>query len=66
MLSNVADMTDVLASMAKDKHTVTPEPIACLSPYTSEHIRQFGQYVLDMRDLPKPPKPQPFPFEPAL
>jgi TnpA family transposase len=62
MLSNVTDMTGVLASMAKDGHRVTPELVACLSPYTREHIRRFGQYALDMDDLPDPLDPQPLPF----
>ncbi|MGO9357812.1 MAG: Tn3 family transposase [Xanthobacteraceae bacterium] len=66
MLSNVADMTGVLASMAEDGYPVTPGLVARLSPYTREHIRRFGQYVLDMNDLPGPLEPQPLPFEPAL
>jgi hypothetical protein len=66
MLSNVADMTDVLTSMAKDKHPVTPGLVARLSPYTREHIRRFGQHVLDMNDLPNPLRPQPIPFGSAL
>lgn len=66
MLSNVADMTAVLASMAKDQYSVTPELVARLSPYTREHIRRFGQYVLDMNDLPAPLQPEPLPFEPSL
>ena len=66
MLSNVADMTRVLASMAEDKHPVTSGLVACLSPYTREHIRRFGQYVLDMSDLPAPLEPQPLPFQLAL
>ena len=49
-----------------DKHPVTPRLVACLSPYTREHIRRFGQYVLDMNELPEPLEPQPLPFEPAL
>jgi TnpA family transposase len=60
MLSNVADMTGVLASMAEDRHPVTPGLVACLSPYTSEHIRRFGQYILDMNDPPDPLEPSPF------
>jgi hypothetical protein len=35
-------------------------PIARLGPYT---IRRFGQYVLDMDDLPKPLDSLPLPFE---
>jgi TnpA family transposase len=66
MLSNVADMTEALSSMARDGHRVTPRLVACLSPYMREHIRRFGQYVLDMEEVPHPLNPQPLPFEPAL
>jgi hypothetical protein len=64
MLSNVADLTGVLTSMAQTKHPITPDLVARLSPYMREHIRRFGQYVLDMKDLPSPLEPQPLPFEP--
>jgi len=63
MLSNVADMTTTLAAMDGDGHVVTPALVSCLSPYTREHIRRFGQYVLDMGNLPPPLDPQPLPFE---
>ena len=66
MLSNVADMTEALAAMAADGHPVTPSLVAGLSPYMREHIRRFGQYVLDMDDLRSPLNPQPLPFELAL
>lgn len=66
MLSNVADLNDVLSSMAGDGHPVTPELVARLSPYTREHIRRFGQYVLDMTNPPVPLNPAPLPFELAL
>src|SRR3982751_5694001 len=65
MLSNVADMTSALSTMDGDGHPVTPALVGCLSPYTREHIRRFGQYVLDMADLPPPLDPQPLPFEKA-
>ncbi|MFL5134578.1 MAG: hypothetical protein ACJ8C6_08485, partial [Microvirga sp.] len=39
-------------AMDGDGHPVTPALDSCLSPYTREHIRRFGQYVLDMADLP--------------
>ena len=66
MLSNVADLTDALSTMAKDGHPVTPALVACLSPYIREHIRRFGRFVLDMADLPNPLDPQPLPFEIGL
>src|SRR4051794_17791225 len=65
MLSNVADMTTALSAMDGDGHPVTPALVGCLSPYTREHIRRFGQYVLDMADVPPPLDPQPLPFEKA-
>ena len=52
MLSNVADMTMVLSDMAADGQAVTPDLVACASPYIRGHILRFGQYALDMGDLP--------------
>jgi hypothetical protein len=65
MLSNVADMNTALAAMDGDGHVVTPALVGCLSPHTREHIRCFGQHVLDMGDLPPPLDPQSVPFETA-
>jgi TnpA family transposase len=62
MLSNVADMTTVLSGMAADGHAVTPDLVACASPYIRGHILRFGQYALDMGDMPPPLDPQPLPF----
>jgi len=66
MLSNVADLTTIFASMARDGHPVTPALVACTSPYMRRHILRFGRYALDMDDLPDPLNPQPLPFEQAL
>jgi TnpA family transposase len=62
MLSNVADLTDVVVDMAEHGHQVTPELVARLSPYTREHIRRFGRYILDMDDLPESLAPKALPF----
>ena len=66
MLSNVADLTEVLSIMAKDGHPVTAALAASISPYIREHIRRFGRFVLDMTDLPDALDPQPLPFEIVL
>lgn len=63
MLSNVADLTRVLSDMARDGHPVTPELVACTSPYMRRHILRFGKYTLDMDTLPDPLDPRPLPFE---
>jgi TnpA family transposase len=66
MLSNVADLTGILAGMARNGHPVTPALVAGLSPYARKHILRFGKYALDMDHLPDPLDPQPLPFEQAL
>ena len=66
MLSNVADLTEALSSMARDRLPVTPDLVACTSPYMREQIRRFGKFSLDMNDLPNPLNPQPLPFETPL
>ena len=47
-------------------HPVTSALVAGISPYTRGHILRFGQYALDMTNLPEPLDPQPLPFEPAF
>jgi hypothetical protein len=66
MLSNVADLTDVLSVMAKDGQPVTATLVASISPYIRELIRRFGRFALEMENLPNPLHPQPLPFEITL
>lgn len=54
MLQNVADLTVVLNTAMAEGYLVTRELVARLSPYLREHIRRFGQYVLDMAEVPDP------------
>ncbi len=57
MLHNVNDLTLVLNELAAQGWTLSKELLGRLSPYMREHLRRFGQYVLDMDDLPPPLKP---------
>jgi hypothetical protein len=54
VLSNAGDMTTALSDIAADGHPVTPGLVACASPYIRGHILHFGQYALDMSDMPQP------------
>ncbi len=58
VLHNVVDMTDILENLVAEGHPITRKHIACLSPYTREHIRRFGQYSLEMEEVPEPLKPR--------
>ena len=60
MLQNVVDMTDVLHEMVKEGYRVTADVAATFSPYLTEHIKRFGEYVIDMEAMPpslQPDKP---------
>jgi len=48
------DMTNVLSALQQEGVCVTPEVVRRLSPYLTEHIKRFGQYVLDMETPPEP------------
>jgi hypothetical protein len=63
MLSNVTDLTEVMADMAEDGHSLTSEVAASISPYSREHIRRFGKLTLDMDEVPPPLNPKPLPFK---
>jgi hypothetical protein len=59
ILKNVIDMTMRLKRLQGEGYVVNRETIARLSPYMTEHIRRFGEYVLDMDRI----QIEPFEFE---
>lgn len=54
MLHNVVDMTNTLHDLQRSGVCITPELVAHLSPYLTEHIKRFGQYLIDMNAPPVP------------
>ena len=59
MLQNVVDMTNVLHDLQRDGVAITPELVAGMSPYLTEHLKRFGRYDLDMETPPEPLEPKP-------
>lgn len=57
MLHNVVDMTNILHQLAQEGHAITAPMVARLSPYLTQHIKRFGDYVLDMEARPDPLQP---------
>lgn len=51
---NVVSMTRVLQELIDEGYTVTPEIIARLSPYKTDHINRFGNYELRFDRVPAP------------
>jgi len=51
MLQNVADLTEALQKLEQRGYPVHPEDVAHLSPYLTEHLQRFGDYVLKLRPV---------------
>ena len=54
ILHNVVDLTKALNIMTLEGYQLTPKLVERLSPYMTEHIKRFGQYILDMDAAPEP------------
>ena len=52
MLQNVIDITDVCYALIQEGYEITEEDLSHMSPYITEHLKRFGEYVLD---LDRPP-----------
>jgi TnpA family transposase len=46
------DMTAVIRQLVEEGWVVTPEDLASLSPYITERIKRFGDYVIDTLAIP--------------
>jgi len=44
----------LLYALQQEGVRITPELARHLSPYLTEHLKRFGQYVLDMATPPEP------------
>jgi len=51
VLQNAADMTGVLRSLAEEGYPLRREEV---SPYLREHVKRFGDYVVDLETVPDP------------
>jgi TnpA family transposase len=50
---NVVSMTTIIQDLINEGHIITPEILACLSPYKTNHINRFGIYQFVER-IPEP------------
>ena len=54
MFHNVVSMTRVLQELVDEGYVVTPEIVARLAPYKTEHINRFGKYDPHFDYIPQP------------
>ena len=52
MLQNVIDITDICHALIQEGYTITEEDLSHMSPYITEQIKRFGEYVLDLDRRP--------------
>jgi TnpA family transposase len=53
MLQNVIDITNICHELEKEGYKFTAEDLSYLSPYMTEHIKRFGEYILDLIKKPE-------------
>ncbi len=45
-------ITDILRDLQKAGFLITREDVAALSPYMTNHVKRFGDYLIDMETVP--------------
>ena len=50
---NVVDLTEVLQQLKREGYLIEREDLEALSPYLTNQIKRFGDYLIDMNALPR-------------
>lgn len=54
IFQNVIDQTRIIQELLNEGYKITAEDLRFLSPYLTAHIKRFGEYVLDLSEIPPP------------
>ncbi len=54
IFQNVIDQTRIIRNLMDGGFTVSPEDLKRLSPYQTAHIKRFGDYTVDLSQIPPP------------
>jgi len=54
IFQNVIDQTRIIKNLMLDGFEVKAEDLKILSPYLTAHIKRFGDYVVDLSEIPPP------------
>lgn len=52
ILQNIIDMSDIIYQLTQEGFDIREDDIASLSPYLTEHLKRFGDYLIDIRRRP--------------
>ncbi|MCP4278804.1 MAG: transposase [Alteromonas sp.] len=53
MLQNVADMTEITTDLKAEGYDVKKTDVGYFSPYWTEHLKRFGDIIMDLKKIPK-------------
>lgn len=53
VLQNVIDYSYVIHQLQQEEYAITKEDAARISPYITEHLKRFGDYIIDLDRLPE-------------
>lgn len=53
IFQNVVDITLILWDLIKEGYNFSREDLVMLSPYLTRHIKRFGDYVIDLQNIPQ-------------
>ncbi|HRH45667.1 MAG TPA: Tn3 family transposase [Pyrinomonadaceae bacterium] len=54
IFQNVIDQTRIIQNLKLEEFEVKAEDLKILSPYLTAHIKRFGDYVVDLTEVPPP------------
>lgn len=54
IFQNVVDLTAVVRQLRREGYWINTDDLSALSPYLMEHIKRFGDYVIDLEEPPQP------------
>lgn len=54
ILQNTVDMSLAIQTLTAQGEVIHQRHIAALSPYVNRHIKRYGDYVVNLRNIPQP------------
>ncbi|EMX0193121.1 Tn3 family transposase [Bacillus cereus] len=54
IFQNVVDITMILWQLKREGYRFSREDLVMLSPYMTKHLKRFGDYVIDLKNIPQP------------
>lgn len=54
IFQNVVDITMILWQFKREGYRFSREDLVMLNPYMTKHIKRFGDYVIDLQNIPQP------------